>query len=171
MCESSLLSTKTTVPYKGACFFCESSLLRTNHITRQRGMLHTAFAEVSYTFYFEETRTSPRPQDRTLGGLHTAAEIEFNPRNRNRDRGRGRGREWCPGVGGGAGQVRYLRRGATGPMGRRRRLSGSGRPPVFFYRVFHRVFFTACVSCWFLVGVTEINILFRLSTFSSHARV
>ena len=60
----------------------------------------------------------------------TQRQREFNPRNRNRDRGRGRGREWCPGVGGGAGQVRYLRGGATRPMGRRRGLSGSGRPPV-----------------------------------------
>ena len=58
------------------------------------------------------TPASPRPQDRTLGGLHTQRQREFNPRNRNRDRGRGRGREWCPGGGGGAGgRCDYLRRG------------------------------------------------------------
>ena len=45
------------------------------------------------------------PQDRTLGGLHTAAQRGYNPQNRSRGRGRGGGvRCGCPGEGRGRGR-------------------------------------------------------------------
>ena len=56
----------------------------------------------------------------TLGGLHTAAERGYNPQNRNRAQGPGEGGGVRCGVlarGERAGQVCYLRRGATGPAG------------------------------------------------------